>query len=313
MKPQILVTDTLFIFPEHEQKLQAAGFEIIREPRGNLSEDELAAALQGKIGYIIGGLEVVTPKVIDACGELKAIAFTGADWANFIPDHEAATKKGIKITNTPGTTMYPVAEFTLTLMLMMLRRVLQLGGPGKETFITTQSLAEAHVGIVGLGRIGHEVARILTALGAKKVSYWNRTRKQDAEAELGIEYSSLEDLSASCDVITNHVSSEAGELLSAKLLGTTKEGALFINCGGANSFNLGGLYTQITTKHARAAFDIHHAIAEKRFTDLPLSSWFCTNKNAGFNTKQMLQSTSDMAVMSIINVLTKGTDPHVVN
>lgn len=311
MKPTILVTDTLFVSDKYEQRLKDAGFEVVRE-RGDLSEDELAEALKGKAGYIIGGMEVTTSKVLDSATDLKAIAFTGADWLHFVPDPEKATKMGIKITNTPGSTQYSVSEFTMTLLLMMLRRVFELGGPGKEMSVTTKSLANVHVGIVGLGHIGSEVARMLNAMGCMKVSYWDRHEKPAQAKELGITYMPLEKLFAECDVITNHMSSQAGELLGAKLINSTKDDVLIINTGGGNNFNIDALYERIKAKKARAAFDIHH-FDDERFKELPLGDWYVTNKNAAYNTRQMLDKTDDMCTTSLINVLKTGDDQYVVN
>ena len=313
MKPRILITDTLFIFPEHEEKLRAAGLELERLEKTEATEAELIEAIKGKAGYIMGGVEKLTAPVFEAADALKVVTFTGADWAHFMPGHEIATTKGIRITNTPGNTTVAVSEFAITLLLMMLRRTLQLGGPGSETFITTQSLPDVHVGVVGMGRIGEHVTRLLLQLGAGNVSYWNRHRKPELEAELGIQYLELSDLLANCDVVTSHVSSQAGELVGRGLLEHSKENILIINTGAAPTFNLDALYDRITKHGARAAFDIGGGIKEDRFRELPLSQWYCTNDNAGFNTHDCLQMASDMATQSVINVLTTGDDQYIVN
>jgi phosphoglycerate dehydrogenase-like enzyme len=312
MKPTILITDTLFISPKYVKKLEAAGFAVERNPNGQLPEAELIKAIKGKVGYIIGGTESVTDAVIKAADQLKIIAFTGTDAQSFIPAYASATEKGIAVTNTPGTTTFPVAEFTLTLMLMMLRRTLELGGPGQESFKTTQSLADVHIGLVGLGRIGTEVARMLTTLGAAKVSYWNRHRKLETEKNLGIAYLPLKELFAECHVISNHIASTAGELITADLLNATKTDVLFINTGAGNTYNLDALYNLLHAKKARAAFDIH-GVTDERYKALPLADWYVTNGNTGFNTQQMLDSTSAMATQSVINVITTGDDTHIIN
>lgn len=313
MKPQILITDDLFIFPEHEAKLRAAGFGVTRLHKPKATEAELIKAIQGKAGYILGGVESVTDEVIKAAKDLKVIAFTGADWAALIPGHQTATKQGITITNTPGNTTFAVAEFTLTLMLMMLRHVMEIGWPGDKTFLTTQSITEVKIGIVGLGRIGTEVARMLRALGATNLYYWSRTRRPRVEAELGLTYLELKPLFKTCDVITNHLSSQAGQMINKNLMSQCKPGVLFINTGGSGNFDLDALYTQITTKDARAAFDVHGGVKQGGFPKLPLASWYCTNEGAAYNTRSTLQMASDMAVQSVINVLKTGTDQYVVN
>lgn len=311
MNQKILITDTLFITKVDEKRMHDAGFDIERIQDPGSDTTLLKESLKDKAGYIIGGTESVTKEVIESTDNLKVIAFTGADWAHFIPGHELATEKGVRITNTPGSTTYAVAEFTLTLLLMMLRRALELGGPGEEGFITTKSLANSHVGIIGTGHIGTEVVRMLTALGAQ-VSYWDRNRDTAIETEYGAAYLSLEDLFSRCDVISNHVSSQAGEIITAELINLTKDDVLFINTGAGNSFNMDALYEKLAAKKARAAFDVH-GVKDVRFDGLPLSDWYATNDNGGFNTQQMINKTNEMAVTSIINVLTTGTDKYVVN
>jgi phosphoglycerate dehydrogenase-like enzyme len=307
---KILVTDTLFIFPEHERQLQDAGFEVVRM-KGTMNEEELAEAIKGKTGYILGGVETVTDRVIEAADALKVIAFTGADWAHFIPGHKLATQKGIVITNTPGTTMYPVAEFTITLLLAMLRHIFELGGPGSETFMTTRSLEDVSVGIIGLGRIGERMARLLVGLGTKEVLYWNRTRKEAFEAETGVRYALPEEIMAHCDVVSDHIASQAGEFFDATLLGKAKEGQLFIHTGGAG-IDLDVLLDRINNHGMRAAFD-EHDFSDERFKALPLSKWYSTNQNAGYNTASSLRMASDMTTESVINVIKTGKDQYIVS
>ena len=75
----ILITDSLFIFPEHEEKIRTAGYKIERLNEVEAGEDELIKAVKGKVGYILGGIEKITDKVVEAGAELKVISFTGSD------------------------------------------------------------------------------------------------------------------------------------------------------------------------------------------------------------------------------------------
>jgi len=65
-KPSILITDTLFILPEHEQMIRDAGYEIERLATPTASEEELIRHIKGKVGYVLGGIEKVTDKVVEA-------------------------------------------------------------------------------------------------------------------------------------------------------------------------------------------------------------------------------------------------------
>ncbi len=311
MKPKILITDSLFIFDEHVKKLENSGFEVERLDLPKATEAELIDAIKGKTGYIFGGMESVTDKVIKATDKLKAIAFTGVDYVSFIPGHKLATGRGIAITNTPGSNTFAVAEYTLTLMLIMLRQILQLTSIGDKNFMTAQSITDVNIGIVGMGRIGERVTRMLKAMGATNIYYWNRTRKPELESELGIIYLDLEKLVTTCDVISNHVSSAAGVLITAEFIEKAKDDLLIINAGSHIAFDKDALLKKLTSSNARAAFDFD--IEDERFDKLPITKFFRSNANTGFNTRTATQKTSDMAVTSLLNVLQTGKDQYLVN
>ena len=73
-KGKILVTDSLFVFDEHVKQLESAGYEVERLDKTRPTNDELKAALQDKIGYVLGGIEAVNEHVLDSAPLLKAIA-----------------------------------------------------------------------------------------------------------------------------------------------------------------------------------------------------------------------------------------------
>ena len=140
MKGKVLVTDTLFITDEHIKQINDAGYEVERLAKADASEDELIDALKGKVGYVLGGIEKVTKKVIESADDLKAIAFTGADWKAIIPGWETAKEKGVMITNAPGANSPAVAEFSIALALLMQRNLIEIGRTGDVKFQTTRTL-----------------------------------------------------------------------------------------------------------------------------------------------------------------------------
>ncbi len=311
MSNTVLVTDSLYINEPHVQALQQAGLTVERLDTPSASEEELIAAIAGKVGYILGGTELVTPAVIAAANELKAIVYAGTDWQDFIPGYGQATERGILIANAPGANAYSVAEYTLTLLLMMLRRPLELGSTGTSTFITTGSVVDARIGIIGMGRIGELVARMLVALGASDVVYWSRQAKPHLHEELGLRFMPLEEIAETADVITTHTPNSAGELLTEALLKTTKKGVVLINTGAESTYNKDGLYTLLANQTARAAFDF--PIEEHRYDQLTAETWFYSNASTAYNTFEAAQLASDMATQSLLNLLTTGQDDYRVN
>ena len=307
MSKTILVTDSLFIFKEHEDALRKAGYTIERLDKPEATEEELIKAVKGKIGYILGGVEKITDKVIAAADELKAIAFTGSDWKAFIPGHESATKKGVAISNTPGANSYSVAEMAMTFMFAMNRNIFELGRTGSKKFQTMHSLDELTVGIIGMGHVGSILAKNVKNLGAKRVIYYSRTRKPDVEKD-GVEYVEMNKLLSQSDVVFLLVPKSLGsDFLGAKELKLMKDGALLINIGSRALVNKDALFAELQTGRLRAA---QEGRADERFDVLPLSVWFNTNESAAYNTVGANRTASDMAVKSILNLLKDGKDEY---
>lgn len=308
---EILITDSLFMFDEHVKQFEAAGHKVERLDKPMASEAELIKAVKGKAAYILGGVERVSEKVLEAADELEVITFTGADWQGYIPGHKIATKRGIAITNTPGANAYAVAEYSITLILVMIRRVLELGVTGDKSFMTTQSLKDMNIGVVGMGNIGERTARMLIGLGASNVSYWNRTPKPELEQELGIAYKSLEQLFRESSLITNHLSSAAGDgFIDRSLLASLPDQAIIVSTAYESVIDADALFDELKAGRLRAAFDVK---PEERFRELPLSVWFSSNESTAFNTSEANKAASDMTTRSVLNILAGESDDLIVN
>lgn len=311
MKGKILITDSLFIFPEHEKMLTDADYEMERLDTPTATEEELVAHIPGKVGYMLGGIEKVSDAVIDAADELKAIVFTGADWRNYIPGHARATERGIAIGNAPGANAFAVAEFTTAIILAMTRNLFELGRTGTQKFGTTSSLNQLTVGIVGMGAIGSRMAHILHSLGVKEILYFSRTQKPEIEQETAAKFVSLDELLKRSDIVTLHASKEAGEgYIGAPELAKLKDGAIIVNCGFTGGFEADALYAELQSGRIRAAQDDP---MDERFSSLPLSVWFNSNAHTAYNTEEANKVASDMAVKSLLNLLETGTDTYKVN
>jgi phosphoglycerate dehydrogenase-like enzyme len=311
MKGTILITDSLFIFPEHEEQIRQAGYEIERLDTPEATEDVLVEKIRGKVGYILGGIEKVTERVIGAADELKVIAFAGADAHGFIPGFHLATEKGIAITTTPKANTYAVAEYSISLILAMTRDLFELGRTGNKKFETTRSLNELTVGVVGAGNIGIKVIETLAALGAGKVLYSNRTRKKDIEEMTGAEFVSMDELLCQSDIVTLHVSKEVGEgFIGKRELSLMKDGALLVNCGFMGGIDRSALFPELESGRLRAAED---GPADETFSKLPLSVWYCSNAHTAYNTREANKAASDMSTNSLLAILDNGEDKYRIN
>lgn len=305
MSGKILVTDSLFIFDEHVKKLEDAGYEVERLDKPEATEAELCEAVKGKVGYILGGIEKITDKVIESADELKAIAFTGTDYAGFIPGYELATKKGIAIADAPAANAFAVAEFALAVALAMERNLFELGRTGEKTFQTTGSFRKSTIGVIGSGNIGGKIINFSKALEPARVAYYSRTKKDDIDAD----FVDLDELVKSCDIIFAAVPKAAGKLLSTEQFEQMKPSALIISISETLDYDAALPY--LKEGKIRAAIDWPSPSPE--FKDLPLSVWFNTNDHTAYNTHEANQTGSDMAVESLLNMLAGNKDQYQVN
>lgn len=305
---KILITDSLFIFPEHEQRLRDAGYEPVRLDKPSASEAELIEAVKGKVGYIMGGIENVTKPVIEAADQLKAITFAGTGWQDFIPAWKYATEKGISISNAPSGNAPEVAEWGIAAMMAMQRNLFSLGPQGKEKFATVKSLSQLEVGIVGLGNIGREFAERAKGLKANKIGYWSREKKSDEYTY----YGALDNLLSSADVIFLCVGDEAGQnFIDRRRIGLIKENALVVSIVHKGIFDEDALYERLAKGAIRAAFDVVRDV--ERFRGLPSSIWYGSNETAAYNVDSAHRRVSDMATDSILNLLENDADQNKVN
>jgi glyoxylate reductase len=318
MSRKILVTGES-VGSEFLQPLVDAGYEV-KNPPGVLSEDELANELADSVGYLLGGDEVATAKALRNAKDLRVVAFLGVGYESFV-DAEAASTLGIPVTNTPGTLIDSVAEFTIGHLLNARRRLTQYanayrrGDRGIEE--KQRDLAGHRIGILGLGAIGTRIAEILTLGFRAPVQYHSRTRKPDEERRLGISFTSLEDLARTSDAIVVMVpgNDSTKGLISSRIVEAMGPDVLLINTARPEIVEPGGLYSGLETgRISVAAFD--------GFYDDPTGSKLLANfaEDRLLVTGHIASLTHDArdamarkAVASILNTIESGDDQNVVN
>jgi D-3-phosphoglycerate dehydrogenase len=307
----ILITDSLFISAKHEKVIQQAKFDIHRIDNPKLTEDELCNAIKGKIGYILGGVEIVTKRVIEHADKLKAIAFTGAGYSEFIPAYKDATRKGILISNAPGGNADAAAEYAVTLMLMMTRNVINIGRTGNKIFQTTTSLKDKTVGLIGLGKIGLLVANMLRSIGVRDILYYSKHRKYHIESGLGLKFVSKEDLLKRSQIISLHVSKEAGDgFISESDLKLITKDSILVNIAYPEAVDLSALRNYLKEEKFSCAFDRPPA---EDFSEIPAHIFFYSNAQTAYNTVEAIETVSEMATCSLLNLLTKSDDAFCIN
>jgi D-3-phosphoglycerate dehydrogenase len=227
---KILVSDAL------EQAcidiLEREGLKVDNRP--GLPASELAAVIGGYDALLVRSATKVTAEVIAAAGNLKVIGRAGTGVDNI--DLAAATRRGILVMNTPGGNTVSAAEHTVSLLLALARNIPQahmslVGGAWERKKFTGTEVQEKTLGIVGLGKIGREVASRFLGLGMKIVGY-DPLLAPDAAAKAGIELVQLDELFRRSDFITVHtpLTAETRGLINDTTLARCKKGVRIINC-----------------------------------------------------------------------------------
>uniref|UniRef100_I3JQ92 D-3-phosphoglycerate dehydrogenase n=1 Tax=Oreochromis niloticus TaxID=8128 RepID=I3JQ92_ORENI len=200
----------------------------------NMTKDELIAKIKDYDGLVVRSATKVTADVISAANNLKIIGRAGTGVDNV--DVPAATKKGIIVMNTPSGNTISAAELTCALLMSLSRNVPQAamsmkqGKWDRKKFMGAELYGKV-LGIVGLGRIGKEVASRMQSFGMKTIGY-DPITPPEVSATWGVEQMSLEQLWPQCDYITVHtplLPSTVG-LLNDESFAKCKKGVKVVNC-----------------------------------------------------------------------------------
>lgn len=226
MTPKILIGPSSFgeIDKTPIKLLEDAGFEVVRNPFGRkLTKAETISLLADDIVGIVAGLEQLDESVFEK-SRLKVISRCGSGMSNV--DLHAAKERGIAVFNTPEGPTLAVAELTIGALLCVLRSVVPMDRSmrqGKWDKRMGRQLRDLVIAIVGYGRIGQEVGRLLQALGAKVIAV-----DPNAEPKDGVPVMPLNQALGLADVVTLHLSGEA-QVLGPTEIALMKTGAYILN------------------------------------------------------------------------------------
>ena len=164
--------------------------------------------------------------------KLKFIAQTGRTTKHL--DLANATRHGIAIAGTPADNGMSTMELTVALIFALLRKIPQVNARMREELwpaIAGRTLAGKTVGILGFGRIGREVARVIKAFGGTRVLGYSRSLTPARAAEVGAESASLESLLRESDIVSVHIQStaETRGMIGENEFALMKRGALMVN------------------------------------------------------------------------------------
>jgi len=227
-----------------------------------LPEAELLPIVADATALVVRSETKVTKKVIEAAKQLRVVGRAGVGVDNV--DIEAATQHGTVVMNTPGGNTVTTAELTFTMLLSLARKVPQaaatmIAGKWDRKLFQGVELQGKTLGILGMGRIGTEVAKRAIAFGMRVVAYDPYLTEDRAKA-IGAEFAPEVDyVYREADFITVHmpVTKETKEMLNAAAFAKMKPGVKIVNCARGEIVSETDLIAALESgKVAGAALDV---------------------------------------------------------
>jgi glyoxylate reductase len=258
----------------------------------------------------------IDEEVLKKANQLKAICNLAVGYNNI--DVQAAAREGIVITNTPGVLTETTADLTFALLMAAARRVVEASdvlhsgdwGAWSLMQLTGQDIYGATLGIIGLGRIGEALVKRAKGFDMN-VLYYNRTRKQEKEQELGILYAELKDLLQQSDYVCLLLpySPEAHHMIGKEELSLMKSTAILVNSSRGGIVDEDALYHAVKDGEIWAAgLDVFEQ--EPIRVDHPLLSLpnVVTLPHIGSASVRTRMKMAHLAADNLLNIL-NGAEP----
>lgn len=235
---KILITEA--ISKEGKDLLVEAGFELIEKM--DLSKSDLKTALEGMDGLIIRSKTKVDREILESSKTLKVVGRAGIGLDNI--DVEAAKENNIEVLNTPNSPVISVAELTFGLILSCARNIKKanfslLEGRWEKHLLKGLEIYEKTIGIIGMGRIGKEVAKRASAFGMKIVFF-----DPYVEEFEGAKKVELDELYSLSNIITVHIplTPETENLISKEAFSKMKNNTIIVNASRGGIIDEDALY-----------------------------------------------------------------------
>src|SRR6266403_1264910 len=248
-------------------------WEVVNLPK---TKGQVAEEIRDADALLVRSATKVTAQLLENAKRLVVIGRAGVGVDNI--DLDAATRKGVLVMNTPGGNAISVAEHTMTLLLAMAHPVAQADasmktGKWEKKKFTGSELRNKTLGLIGLGTIGTEVARLAQALKMTVVAFDPYVSTVLA-TEQNIRLLPLEDVLRAGDFISLHCSltPETEHLINAKTLALTKPGVRIVNCARGELVDEAALLVAIESgRVAGAGLDVFESEppADPRLTKHP--------------------------------------------
>ncbi len=283
-----------------------------------LSEQELLPLVADVEAIVVRSETKITRAVIDAAPKLRVVGRAGVGVDNV--DVEAATQRGIVVMNTPSGNTISTAELTFSMLMASARKIPQAHLSMKKAEWNRKQfqgveLYNKTLGILGMGRIGAEVARRAIAFGMRVLAYDPYLALSRAKA-LQVELVELDEVFTRSDFITVHMpmTDETRGMIDAAAFAKMKKGVRVVNCARGGIIDEKDLYEAIQSgKVAGAALDVYETEpppAEFPLRDLPQ---LIMTPHLGASTEEAQENVGIEVAEAITDFLVHGAVRNAVN
>ncbi len=302
--------------------LKEKNYEVVVNPEDRiLTKEELITALKDKNYDALFCLltDKIDGEVMDSFGsQLKVVVNMAVGFDNI--DVEAAKKRGIMITNTPGVLTDTVAEHTFALMLSIAHRIPEADKFTKDLkykgwapmLLLGNDLSGKTLGVVGLGRIGSRVAHHAVKGFEMKVLYNDIKRSEEFEKEFNAVYMSLDDLLKQSDFVSIHVPllETTRHLINAEKLKLMKPTAYLVNTSRGPIIDEAALAFALADKKIKgAALDVFE-FEPKITPELLFLDNVILTPHIASATEETRSKMSELAAENIVDALEGRTPPN---
>jgi D-3-phosphoglycerate dehydrogenase len=305
------------------EKIAANAIQLLKDEPGwtVITADQitggLASVLPDADALIVRSAVDVNSEVLRSAGNLRVIGRAGVGVDNI--DLDAATKAGIAVMNTPGANAVAVAEHTLGLMLALARHIPRAdattrAGKWEKKSLQGTELRGKTLGIIGLGRVGMEVARRAKAFEMKLIAHDPFVTASVAR-ELDIQLATLDEVYAVADYLSLHVglTPQTAGMINEAAIKKMKKGVRIVNCARGELLNEPALAAALTAKQVGGlALDVFAEEPPKNSPLLALENVIATPHIAG-STNEAQDAVGVQIASQVREYLKRGVIQNAVN
>ncbi|MGI9012157.1 MAG: D-2-hydroxyacid dehydrogenase [Nitrososphaeraceae archaeon] len=286
--------------------LKKAGLNVVDKP--SISNSELESEVENFEVIVVRSRTKITNEIISKAKNAKIIARVGVGLDNI--DVESARQNNIEVVNSPESAINAVAELVVGLMLSLSRNLTSADSEMKKgnwmkKELNGIELRGKYLGIVGVGNIGRNLARIARSLRMNIIGYDTFPIKQDFINEVGMITTDFNTLVASSDFISCHVplAPDTKHMFNEATFSNMKSTAFFINSSRGEIVDENALYSALITKKiAGAALDVFEVEPPTNIKLMQLPNIICT-PHIGAQTIESQDLASNVIAEKIIHRL----------